>query len=169
MLTNGANYGNSINYYRCFVVLLVIGGISNSKPVSEWSDEKLDRMHGKLLHAAQTERAVGNTEKSIEHTNKAQEVLTEIGKRMQLRDAARDANRIAERMAEPENKKAMEDLSKRTFEVLNNVMKKHNLTLPEAHEMLSKKIQELELKYLNSGLSPEAATEAAINELYESY
>jgi DNA-directed RNA polymerase subunit F len=145
-----------------FVVVLIIGGISNNKPVSEWSDEKLDRMHGKLLRAAQTERAVGNT-------NKAQEVLTEIGKRMQLRDAARDANRIAERMAEPENKKAIEDLSNKTFEVLNNAMKKHNLTLPEAHEMLSKKIQELELKYLNSGLSPEAATEAAINELYASY
>lgn len=42
------------------VVAFVVGGIDNNRPVSEWSDDKLSRMHGKLLHLAGLKMQAGD-------------------------------------------------------------------------------------------------------------
>lgn len=64
-----------------FFAVLVIGGIDNDRPVSQWSDRKLDRMHGKLLYAAKAKSAVGDHGGAKELISKAEEVLLEIGRR----------------------------------------------------------------------------------------
>lgn len=68
-----------------FVLLLIFGGIDNNRPVTSWSDDKLLRMHGKLLHAARTAQDAGNMQQAKERTEKAHEVESEIRRRAESR------------------------------------------------------------------------------------
>lgn len=65
------------------VIVLFIGGVDNNRPVKDWSDEKLLRMHNKLLKASSLEYGANNFEKALELSNKAKEVEEEINKRQQ--------------------------------------------------------------------------------------
>lgn len=60
------------------VLVFIFGGIANNKPVRDWPDDKLIRMHGKLLNASKLQT---NSNKRLELFNKAEEVLNEINRR----------------------------------------------------------------------------------------
>ncbi len=63
------------------VIIFIIGGIDNDRPVSEWSDEKLIRMREKLQRAASANFDAGNMNAYKKHADKKQEVDNEIVKR----------------------------------------------------------------------------------------
>jgi TPR repeat protein len=63
------------------VIIFVIGGMDNDRPVSEWSDEKLVRMREKLQRAASANFDGGNMNSYKKHADKKQEVEDEIFKR----------------------------------------------------------------------------------------
>ena len=62
-------------------IVLFIGGINNNSPVESWSDEKLQRMYGKLLHSAALASKANYSEKASELQKKADKVKEEIDKR----------------------------------------------------------------------------------------
>lgn len=72
-----------------FVVLLILGGIDNARPVKGWSDAKLMRMHGKLLLAARAAHEAGNMKQVQERMDKASEVEQEIRRRVSDRNQRR--------------------------------------------------------------------------------
>lgn len=63
------------------IIIFVVGGIDNDRPVSEWSDEKLVRMREKLQKAASANFDAGNMESYKQHSEKKKEVDNEIIKR----------------------------------------------------------------------------------------
>lgn len=63
------------------VIIFVVGGIDNDRPVSEWSDEKLVRMRVKLQKAASANFDAGNMDSYKKHADKKKEVDDEIVKR----------------------------------------------------------------------------------------
>lgn len=63
------------------VIIFVIGGMDNDRPVSEWSDEKLVRMREKLQRAASANFDAGNMDSYKKHADKKQEVDDEIVRR----------------------------------------------------------------------------------------
>jgi TPR repeat protein len=77
------------------VVILIAGGVDNNRPVSEWSDQKLMRMHGKLLHAARTAQEAGNFAQAQQRADKAAEVEDEIRRRVQSRDSQGNGSSLA--------------------------------------------------------------------------
>lgn len=60
------------------VVALIVGSLDNARPVSSWSDEKLQRMYSKLVRAATAAFNAGNQEAAKKHSQKADEVMREI-------------------------------------------------------------------------------------------
>lgn len=63
------------------VIIFIIGGMANDRPVSEWDDGKLVRMRDKLQTAASANMRAGNHEAYKKHADKKQEVDDEIVKR----------------------------------------------------------------------------------------
>ena len=63
------------------VIIFMVGGVDNDRPVSKWSDEKLVRMREKLQRAASANFDAGNMNAYKRHTEKKQEVDNEIIKR----------------------------------------------------------------------------------------
>ncbi len=63
------------------VMVFVISAIDNSRPVSDWSDEKLYRMHDKAIRASSAAYSVGQVEQGKIYSDKADEISAEINKR----------------------------------------------------------------------------------------
>ena len=63
------------------IIIFVVGGIDNDRPVSEWSDEKLVRMREKLENAASANFDAKNMVSYKKHTDKKKKINNEIIKR----------------------------------------------------------------------------------------
>ncbi|MEX8503793.1 MAG: tetratricopeptide repeat protein [Leptothrix ochracea] len=63
------------------IIIFVVGGIDNDRPVSKWSDEKLARMRDKLQRAASLNFDAGNMNAYKKHADKKKEVDDEVVKR----------------------------------------------------------------------------------------
>ena len=77
-----------------FVVILILGGLDNNRPVKSWSDAKLARMHGKLLRASSASSQAGYFEKASEQSQKAKEVEQEIERRKLQQAQGSDAKNL---------------------------------------------------------------------------
>jgi uncharacterized membrane protein required for colicin V production len=52
------------------VIIFIIGGMDNDRPVSEWSDEKLVKMREKLQRAASANMDAGDFSAYKKHSDK---------------------------------------------------------------------------------------------------
>ena len=63
------------------VIIFIISSIDNNRPVSDWSDEKLHRMHGKAIRASSAAYRAGQSGQGKIYSEKADEISAEINKR----------------------------------------------------------------------------------------
>ena len=140
------------------VVALAIGSMANSTHASTWSDEKLQRMYGKLLNAS---RATTNIEKSKEYLHKAQEVKQEIEKR-KTHAAEQVATTLADHLAP-----TIEEVTKKTIEVVEKTMREENVEFDEAHRIVGTRLREANKKFLEQGLTEEQANAAAMKKIFD--
>lgn len=141
----------------------------NFRPVSDWSDEKLQRMHKKLLKAAHTSRNVGNHDASKKYSDRAKEVLDEIGKRVNKRTPENSMNGAIAALSSKESRDIAKEYAEKTLAILEETMQEFNVGIEDAHAIISKKINELEAKHRANGLDSDDATEAAIRDLFSQH
>jgi hypothetical protein len=140
-----------------FVVILVIGSMDNARPVSGWSDEKLQRMYMKLLHAS---TAQSNREKSNKYFQKSQEVKHEIEKRRE-KATAQFATEMADKLAP-----SIQAATQRTLEVVQKIMAEQKVDFEQAHKIVGKRLSETTTKYLAQGMTDDQAQAAAMKEIF---
>lgn len=147
-------------------IVLFLGGLNNNRPVKEWSDDKLMRMHGKLLHTSSMASKANRSDKASELSQKAEEVKNEIIRRQQnienqyataLDDTFKDLEKMIIKRKE-------------IIESQKDVIATQGITEEEYDNELSKKIIQmitvLEKKYIEShNISQLEAYEKATNEV----
>jgi F0F1-type ATP synthase membrane subunit b/b' len=116
-----------------FVVILIIGSWANARPVSSWSDEKLQRMYGKLLGAS---TAQSNSEKSKEYFQKAQEVKKELEAR-KIKSAEKLATKLADDL-----QPTIQLATQRSLEVIQKTMTEQKVDFEHAHEIVGNRLKE---------------------------
>lgn len=138
------------------IVAFVVGGMDNNRPVSEWSDDKLARMHGKLVHLAGIKMKAGDYK-----TDKNDLLLEEVKKEIIARQVKHEMGAaFAEKVNErSKNNAAAWDLA------VNNHSKKNNTTKEKSHETLSAIMPKLISKYQSMGHDQLAATDLALDEI----
>lgn len=57
------------------IILFIVSGMDNDRPVSEWSDEKLVRMREKLQRAASANFDAGNMNAYKKHADKKKKLI----------------------------------------------------------------------------------------------
>ena len=134
-----------------FVVMLVIGSIANATPISNWSDEKLQRMYGKFLRAANP---------SNDYLRKSEEVKHEIETRKKKK-AAQFATEMADQLAP-----SIHALSERAVELVQRTMQEENVGEEAAREIVGKRLIEANAKFLAQGMTEEQANGAAMKEIF---
>ncbi|WP_028672383.1 hypothetical protein [Saccharospirillum impatiens] len=146
------------------VIIMFFGGIDNNRPVTSWSNDKLERMHGKLLYAASAQAKAGNFQKSEEHSRKAQEVEQEIERRKQAR-----IKELGEKTFDPNNTSDFAELTKimaeKSLQLLNKTMSENSCTEDEAKEIVSQRIETLASEYVMEGMNDEDAKQKAISKI----
>lgn len=146
------------------VIFLVIGGIDNDRPVSDWSDEKLERMLPKLEYAASAQIQARNLDKHNEHKKKAQEVKDEIEKRKQAK-----IEEIGEKTFDPNNTEEFAQLAQimaeKSMNLLRTTMQENNCSEDEAKVIVANEIETLTKENINAGMNEEEANEKAFNQL----
>lgn len=151
-----------------FVVLLVFGGIDNNRPVESWSDEKLQRMHGKLLHAAGTAQNAGNIQQAKERIEKANEVEIEIRKRMERNSINQKVNEIVN-IANSDMGAVLADIGLKMGDIYFAAQRKLNVSQEESYKIIDQEVIETEKKYRAKGYDEDNSTIKAIYELHEKY
>lgn len=96
------------------VLVFIFGGMANNRPVQDWSDEKLARMHDKLLHVASLQTPLNKGE----HYAKAKEVENEIKRRAEKNAATYKDNENIE-LSESS---LVENIQDKISDVLENSM-----------------------------------------------
>lgn len=154
------------------VLLWVIGGLDNNRPVQRWSDEKLERMRGKLLHAARTAREAGNLDQASVRLSKAEEVLQEVRRRKERQSQDNfkgKVNEIVSMANSPEMRPVLADMGIKMGEIYHAVQNKYQLGKSESHRKVDKEIEEIEKKFLSLGFDEDAAAIQSINEVHKKY
>lgn len=146
------------------VIIFVWGGVDNNRPVKDWSDDKLSRMHGKLIYAATANSKAGNHAKASEHIKKAKEVEEEIENRKQRRikelgDKQFDFNNTAD-FAE-----LARLMAEKSFALLQKTMSEYSCSEDRAKEIVSARIDALTKDYMNKGMSEDDAGEKAMKDI----
>ncbi len=144
-----------------FVIIWILGGADNNRPVSDWSDDKLLRMHGKLLYAASAQAKADNYEKMMEHTNKAKEVAEEIERRKKIK-IKELGEKTFDNMTTQEFSELSRLMAEQSLNLIKTTMQKHLCSEEEAMEKISNKIEALTKDYMEQGLNKEDASEKAM-------
>lgn len=127
-------------------VIFWLGGLDNNRPVKNWSDDKLIRMHPKLLAARQYE--------------KSQEVKEEIERRAEL---AR-ANALLDTI-QPLDIAMMQAMAKNTTILTVKTMEEHSCSEDQARTIIGERMDALKMKYTMQGCDEDTATHNALKEL----
>lgn len=148
------------------VIVLFLGGLDNNRSVEQWSDDKLLRMHGKLLHASNMAYKANRPNKALELSQKAEEVKNEITrreknigkqyanalddsfkdmekwriKRKEIIESRKDIIEIQGKSEEEYDEELAKKIIKMTILLEDEYMKSHNLTQLEAYEKANKEI-----------------------------
>ena len=134
-----------------FVVMLVIGSMANATPISGWSDEKLQRMYGKYLRAANP---------SNDYLKKSEEVRHEIETRKKQK-ATQFATQMADELAP-----SIHALSEKAAKLVQRTMEEENVGEAAAREIVGNRLKETNTKFLAQGMTEEQANAAAMKELF---
>lgn len=135
-----------------FVAMLVIGSIANATPISTWSDDKLKRMYGKYLRAANP---------SNDYLKKCEEIKYEIETREKKR-AAQFATELADQLAP-----SIHALSERAAKLVQRTMQEEKVGEEAAREIVGNRLKETNAKFLAQGMTEEQANAAAMKELFD--
>jgi hypothetical protein len=138
------------------IVIFIVGGMDNNRPVDEWSDEKLARMHEKLVRLASIKIKAGNYK-----SDKNDLLLDGVKKEIIARQMAHD---IGGAVAEGVKERSQRNI-KEWAEAVENYSLKNNTTKEKAHEILSTMMPQLIKKYHAMGHSQSDATDFALNEI----
>jgi hypothetical protein len=130
------------------VIALVIGSMDNNRPVSDWSDEKLLRMH----------------DKSCEHQEKFNEVGEEI-KRRQNAAFSQKSGKSASDLSQQEQMNLMQVAAQRSAALMQETMQNNKCTEPEAKKIIASKIDAITQDFIKQGHDPDSANERAIQKI----
>ena len=144
-----------------FVIIWILGGADNNRPVSDWSDDKLLRMHRKLLYAASVQAKANKYEKIMEYTNKAKEVAEEIERRKKIK-IKELGEKTLDNMTIQEFSELSRLMAEQSLNLIKVTMQTHLCSEEEAMEIISKKIERLTDDYMEQGLSKDDASEKAM-------
>ena len=133
------------------IVMLVIGSIANATPISSWSDEKLQRMYGKFLRAANP---------SNDYLKKSEEVRHEIETRKK-QQAAKFATEMADQLAP-----SIHVLSERAMKLVQRTMQEEKVGEEAAREIVGNRLKETNAKFLARGMTEEQANAASMKEIF---
>ncbi|WP_019675178.1 hypothetical protein [Arsukibacterium perlucidum] len=131
------------------VILFVLGGMDNNRPVKDWSDDKLNRMHPKLMNARQYE--------------KADEVKKEIERRQQERKAEEILNQLPQQGSSEMD--MLHKMAANMAKLTQTVMAENSCSEEEANAIISKRIETIEANLKAQGLSEDEVSERALKEL----
>lgn len=145
-----------------FAIIWILGGIDNNRPVSKWSDEKLNRMYSKLHYASSAQAKAGNYNKSMEHLEKAREVEAEVLRRKQARAAKIEGEGLN---SSSDFSELAQVIAERSMKLLESTMRENLCSEEEAKEIISKRIDQLRTMYIDNGFDQEHANERAMQEL----
>jgi len=99
-----------------FVVTQVIGAIDNNRPVKNWSNDKLYRMHPKLMRVAR----LSDGEKASKFYRRAEEVEQEIGRREHIKTLERFGDELLALTAQGWTRTKVIEKIKNTFEYISD-------------------------------------------------
>jgi hypothetical protein len=146
------------------VIALVIGSMDNNRPVSDWSDEKLLRMHDKLNKAANAAFMAKDYNKSGEHQEKFKEVGEEI-KRRQNAAFSQKSGKSASDLSQQEQMNLMQVAAQRSAALMQETMQNNKCTEPEAKKIIASKIDAITQDFIKQGHDPDSANERAIQKI----
>lgn len=142
------------------VVALIVGSMDNARPVSDWSDEKLARMFGKLLNASTVARRAGNNEQADAHFKKAEEVKQEIEARRK-KGLTQEVEQLADAM-----RPQIQSTAQLAASAIEKVMTEQKVNADQARAILGNRLKEAHAKYTAQGMNDEKAGEAAMKEVF---
>lgn len=151
------------------VLLFVIGGIDNNRPVTSWSDEKLTRMHDKLIHAARTAQAAGNMEQAKSSLDKANEVKLEVQRRTKDKEMNSKIDEAVQIANDPEMNSILADIGIKMGYIYHAAQKKYDIPESEAYEVIDQELIDVEKKYQQQGYDEDSSTIKAVEEIYGKY
>ena len=154
------------------IFIFIIGGMSNNRPVEDWTDEKLIRMLPKLQHARSTAMNVSNHEQAKGQDDKIKEVEAEIGRRVESvinRNKDKPLKEISMNlMSQGKSEQAAmvaQLMSNKTNEKLAEIQSSKNCSREEANTIMSEMIMEEQQELFQSGVSEDFSGEMAYRKI----
>jgi len=150
---------------------MIIGGIDNNRPVKEWSSEKLERMLPKLQSLASGQMSAGNYEKAKELSDKANEVIAEIGRRrnqFEPKTAKMAFSQESRKKNEPETPELIKLINQKSAEQIRYLQScSRNCSTEEAASILADRVEIRFQQLKNLGFPDEPAKERALFDALE--
>lgn len=151
------------------VVLFILGGMDNNRPVTSWSDDKLHRMQAKLSYAGSAAMSAGQYDSAKKHYDKLEEVKAEIEKRktQQTSDLSLNIKQLnkEEALRPDDMPRLIGIMGDKMSELTTRIMIKHSCSEAQAGDIISTKIKEMESDLRLKGLSEDQVAEALLKML----
>ena len=141
------------------IAILVIGSLDNARPLSSWSDEKLERMAHKYLNAARANSF--GTPAATKYLQQAQSVQEEIAKRKSAK-AESTISHLAAAMGP-----MLHEAGQKMAETVEKTIKAEGVDLETARAIVGKRLNDSEQKFLAAGLGQDEAMQAAMKEVLD--
>lgn len=152
-----------------FVILFIVGGADNNRPASSWSDEKLQRMQGKLAYAGSAAMKAGQHKSAKEHYDKLEEVKVKIERRkaQRARDLVSKVSTldVSEALNSNDLAQFIGMVGSKMAELTTRIMNENSCSEERAREIISAKIEEIESELKSQGLSQDQVAEESMKRI----
>lgn len=154
------------------IFIFIIGGISNNRPVEDWSDEKLIRMLPKLQHARSAAMNASNHGHFQRHNEKIEEIEKEIERRVELVIKQNRSKSLKEISMNLMSQGKIEQagivphiMSNKTNEKIAEIQGSKNCSREAANTIMSEMIMKEQQELVKSGVSEDFSGEMAYRKI----